>query len=87
MTKAERKVLAKLYSAEIDAALSGRELLGIVQSKSKLLPKLEKEGYVRRVERVIRDRFGATTISGWELTLLGNGAYCVSCVDICTEEV
>ena len=81
MTKAELAMLEKLYSAEIEAALSGHELRGIVQSKSKLMLKLEADGFVRRVEKVIRDRFGSMTIKGWELTLAGNAAYCFSCVE------
>lgn len=79
MTKAELRMLERLYSAEIEAALSGHDLRGIVQSKSKLLPKLEADGFVRRVERVIKDRFGSFTVSGWELTLAGNAAYCLTC--------
>ena len=81
MTKAELAMLEKLYAAEIEAALSGHELRGIVQSKSKLLPKLETDGYVRRVEKHVRDRFGGFTVSGWELTLAGNAAYCLTCSD------
>jgi hypothetical protein len=82
MTKAEYAMLEKLFAAEIDAALSGEPLRGIVQSKSKLLPKLEADGLVRRVERVIQaDRSCPfpVRVSGWELTLAGNAAYCLSC--------
>lgn len=82
MTKAELKMLEKLYGAEIEAALSGHPLRGIVQSKSRLLPKLESEGLVQRVERVVRvDRFGPITVKGWELTLAGNAAYCLTCTE------
>lgn len=80
MTKAELKMLEKLFAAEIDAAVSGNSLLSVVQSKSKLLPKLEAEGYVRRVRRELKaDRFGPIVIEGWELTYAGNAAYCLTC--------
>lgn len=77
MNKAELKMLEKLFAAEVDAALSGNELLSIVQSKSQLLPKLEAEGYVRRVRRELKGRF-PVVVEGWELTLAGNAAYCLS---------
>lgn len=78
MRKAELKMLEKLFAAEVDAALSGQELRGIVQSKSKLLPKLEADGLVQRVKREFPSRFGRLTIEGWQLTLAGNAAYCLS---------
>lgn len=80
MTKAEIKMLEKLYGAEIEGALGGG--FGIVQSKAKVLLKLEADGLVRRVQRTLRiDRFGPITVSGWELTLAGNAAYCLTCND------
>lgn len=79
MSKAELKMLERLFAAEVDAALSGNELRGLVQSKSKLLLKLEAEGLVRRVKRELRpDRFGTIVVEGWQLTLAGNAAYCLS---------
>lgn len=77
MTKAELKMLEKLFAAEVDAAVSGSALRGIVQSKSKLLQKLEAEGYVRRARVELGGRF-PVVIEGWELTLAGNAAYCLS---------
>lgn len=79
MNKAKLKILENLYAAEIEAALSRNELLGIVQSKSKLLPELESEGLVRRVRRELKhNRFGPIVVEGWELTLVGRAAYCLS---------
>ena len=86
MTRAELKMLEKLYGAEVEAALSGHFLRGIVQSRSKLLPKLEAEGYVRRVRHETRDRFGPFVVEGWELTLEGNFAYCMTCDSPCGDE-
>lgn len=82
MTRAELKMLEKLFAAEVEAGVSGQPLRGIVQSKSKLLPKLEAEGFVQKVRRELPpDRFGAIVVEGWELTLAGNMAYCMSCDD------
>jgi hypothetical protein len=79
MNKAELRMLEKLFAAEVESALSGQELRGIVQSKSKLLTKLESEGYVKRVRRELKgDRFGPIVVEGWQLTLAGNAAYCFS---------
>jgi predicted methyltransferase len=78
MTKAELKLLEKIYEGEIISALSKEPLRRIFQSKSKLLAKLEEEGYVKRVEEKIPGPF-QVTILGWELTTAGNLAYCRSC--------
>lgn len=79
-TKAELKMLEKLFAAEIEGAVNGG--LGIVQSKSKLLLQMEADGLVRRVKRELKpDRFGPIVVEGWELTLHGNFAYCMTCHD------
>ena len=79
MTKAELQMLEKLFAAEVDAALSGNALLGVVQSKSRLMLKLEADGYVKRVRLELKpDRLGAVVIDGWQLTVAGNAAYCLS---------
>lgn len=82
MTKQELKMLERLYAAEIDSALSHNPLIGIVQSKSKVMLKLERDGLVRKREMTIpadRSCPFPVTISGWELTLAGNAAYCLTC--------
>ena len=72
MTKAELNMLERLFAAEIEGRL--------LQSKSKLLSKLESEGYVQRAKREFQaDRFGRIVVEGWCLTLLGNMTYCFSC--------
>ena len=81
MTKSELKILEKLYVAEIEAALSEQPLRGLVQSKSKLMLKLEADGLVRRVSHTVKSWPAPATVSGWELTLAGNAAYCFSCED------
>lgn len=73
MTKAEIRMLERIYAAEIAGRLP-------FQSKSKLLPKLAEDGLVRRLEKHMPGRF-AVTIHGWELTLAGNLTYCLSCDD------
>lgn len=79
MNRAELKMLEKLFAAEVEAALSGQELRGIVQSKSKVLLKLEAGGYVKRARIELKpDRFGPIVVEGWQLTLAGNAAYCFS---------
>jgi hypothetical protein len=84
VTRAELKILEKIYEGEIVAALEQNSLRRIFQSKSKALLKLEAEGYVKRVEETIRPDKSCPfpiTISGWELTIAGNLAYCMSCDD------
>jgi len=85
MTKVELMMLEKLYAAEIDAALSGEPLRGIVQSKSKIMQQLEADGLIRKEVLKIQSWPTPATVSGWVLTLAGNAAYCLSCSDINSE--
>jgi hypothetical protein len=78
MTKAELDMLAKLYSAEVEAALSHDPLRSVVQTKSKVMRKLVEEGFAKEVERTTPGRF-PVRVKGYELTLQGNFAYCMSC--------
>ena len=79
MTKAELKMLEKLYGAEIEAALSHQPLRSIVQTHSKAMQKLKEYGYAQEVVRLVGRP--QVTVRGWELTLAGNLAYCMSCND------
>jgi hypothetical protein len=72
MTKPELKILERIFAAEIS------NLLPAQLKESKILLELEADGYVRRSTKVLGGRF-PVTIKGWELTLLGNLAYCTSC--------
>jgi hypothetical protein len=74
MTKAELKVLERVFTAEIDGALPA-------QFKSKLLPEMEKAGYVVQIEETLGGRF-PVKIKGWALTELGRMTHCASCGEI-----
>lgn len=75
MTKAELKMLERLFAAEIEGRLP-------FQSKAKIMERLEGDGYVQRTKREYpADRFGPIVVEGWCLTLLGNLTYCTSCPD------
>jgi hypothetical protein len=78
MTKAEIDMLAKLYAAEVEAALSHDPLRAVVQTRSKVARKLAEEGFAKAVERTTPGRF-PVKVKGYELTLQGNFAYCMVC--------
>lgn len=70
---AEMKMLERLFAAEVEGRLP-------LQSRAKILTKMESDGLVRRMkETVAVDRFGPMVIEGWCLTILGNMTYCMSC--------
>lgn len=74
MNATDRKILEKIFAAEIGGRLP-------CQLKSKHLPRLEQEGLVQLMEikmGVSGDRF-ACTVKGWELTEFGRMTYCTSC--------
>lgn len=75
-TKAQMKVLEKIYGGEIEAALRGDNMP--VQLRSKHLPDLERMGLIKRSTVRLGGRF-PVTVEGWNLTLAGNFCYCTSC--------
>ena len=77
MNKRDLALLEKCFSAEIDAAVSKSRLPALFQTTSKRMEALEEMGYVKRVTHTLNGRF-PVTISGWQLTLLGNFTYCMS---------
>ena len=62
-------MLGKVFAAEIDGRL--------LQTKSKLAEKLERDGYIVKIERTIGDGRFAATVTGYRTTILGNAAYCL----------
>lgn len=78
MNKADLKILERIYADEIDSALSGRPYVS--QIRGKRVEELATMGYVKRVTERLGGRF-PVTISGYQLTLMGNAAYCMSCAD------
>lgn len=75
MNKRDLRLLEKVFASDIDT-----ERVVPYQSKSKGYERLEKEGYVCKVEMVFPGRF-PVVVKGWTLTLLGNFTYCMSCKD------
>lgn len=73
MTKADLKMLERIFEAEIYGRLP-------FQSKSKQMERLAEEGLVEPMTRAFgKDRFGAIHVSGWALTHAGRFLYCESC--------
>lgn len=77
MTKPEIEALGRLFSAEIDAALSPHRL-PLVQSKAKVFTKLAAEGLAEEVTVTLPGRL-SVRVTGWGLTLLGHQTYCANC--------
>ena len=73
-------MLGRLYAAEVESALSRDWMRGIVQTRSKAILALKEQGYAQEVERTTPGTF-PVKVKGWELTLLGNMAYCMTCTD------
>lgn len=71
MTRTDLKLLERIFDAEISNRLPA-------QIRSKHLPRLEKEGYVSRMEIVLGGGL-PVTVKGWALTELGRMTYCESC--------
>ena len=78
MTKAEMKVLEKVFAAEVEGRLP-------FQARSLLAHKLAKDGYLEPMERWFRSytpgSLGPILVKGWQLTHRGRLTYCESCDD------
>lgn len=67
------KALEKVFAAEINDRLP-------LQSRAKIFHRLSDEGLVAPMERSFgAGRFGAITVTGWQLTHAGRLLYCSSC--------
>lgn len=75
----ELDLLERAYGAEVEGAIFKRS--HIMQTRSKLAPKLVSEGLLREVVGT----YGTLTISGYELTDLGRMSYCMS--DRCSQGI
>jgi hypothetical protein len=78
ITKAELRVLEKMFAHEINVAMSHSKLPPIFQSKAKILDRLKDKGLVEPVEHELGGRF-PMTIKGYLLTHSGRLTYCASC--------
>jgi len=76
MTKKELNLLEKVYTEEINSAITGG--IYAYQTRSKLAEKLCAEGLLKKVTEKIGGQF-AVSVKGYQLTLAGNMAYCTSC--------
>lgn len=78
MTTRELAFLARVFAAEVEAAVTERPLVRLVQSRSALAKRLADAGYVIEDEIRLGGRF-PMTVRGYVLTHLGRMAYCLSC--------
>lgn len=78
ITKAELRVLEKMFAKEIACGLSKSRIPPIFQSKAKIMDRLEDKGLVEHIEYTLNDRF-QMKIAGWLLTHSGRFTYCANC--------
>lgn len=79
VTKAELKVLEKMFAREISCAMSKSEIPPIFQSKAaKMMMTLSDKGLIEAVEFELGGRF-PMTLRGYLLTHSGRLTYCASC--------
>lgn len=81
MNKRELDLLEKIYGCEIESALGSR-ITDVCGGRSKTASKLEADGYIKEVTRVIGSA-PADHLTGYVLTHAGRMAYCMS--DRCEE--
>lgn len=79
ITKAELKVLEKMFASEIDHAMSKNRLPYCFQSRSKLLPELANKGLVEAINFRVGNDALAVHVEGWALTHSGRFTYCANC--------
>lgn len=81
MKKSELSALEALFSLQIDQAIRKDGMPSLpLQSRAKVFRDLEQQGLVRKVSVVLGGRFPAV-VEGWDLTVAGHLAYCMSCED------
>lgn len=78
-SRAEMKLLGKVYGAEVYAALSKMPWTSVYQTKSPKIKHLREQGLVREAETQSPGGVFSVKIKGWELTELGRLTYCMSC--------
>lgn len=79
MKKAHVLALERIFSSDIEQAMSKSRLRLPFQSKAKVYEELEREGMVKRTEVRVGTGWSAVTVRGWALTEAGHLAYCLSC--------
>jgi hypothetical protein len=79
ITKAELKVLGKMFAAEIEYAMSGSRLPPCFQSRAKSMQSLHEKGLIAPVNFRVGNDALAVHVEGWELTHAGRAAYCATC--------
>lgn len=76
VTKADLKLLERVFDMEVRSGAAGRVMPA--QIKSKRLVKLAEDGFVEEGTITLGGRF-PVKITGWFLTHLGRYTYCQSC--------
>lgn len=74
-------MLEKIFSAEIEAAISHQPVRGVFQTGStKMIQGLKEKGMVIEIKLTLCGQF-PVVVRGWALTPLGHFTYCMSCDD------
>lgn len=79
ISKAELKMLERMFEAEIESALSKSKMPYCFQSKSKIMGKLQAKGLVESIEFTIGSGPLAVSVEGYVLTASGHLTYRMSC--------
>jgi hypothetical protein len=79
ITKAELKMLEKIFTAEISRALIKSRFPFCFQSKAKVMQMLKDKGLVEPFSFKVGNDGLACTVEGWTLTDSGRFSYCANC--------
>lgn len=79
MKKSQLAALEKVFSNEVERAISERPHQMPFQSKAKIFKELAADGYLEAASVKVGSGWSAVTVTGWELPHLGRLAYCMSC--------
>ena len=82
MSRAEFKMLERIFTAEVDHAFRKARVPYCFQSKAKIMQTLEEKGLVESVSFRVGNDALACTVEGWQLSHLGRLTYCASCVEV-----
>lgn len=78
ITKAEFRILEKMFAKEIACALASSAMPPLYQSKAKIMSTLREKKLIDETTVNLGGRF-PMTVTGWLLTEAGRFAYCSRC--------
>jgi len=79
VSRQELKMLERMFTAEVEHALSESRLPHCYQSKAKVIQTLREKNMIEAVSFKVGHDALACTVSGYVLTHYGRMIYCASC--------